>query len=60
MENVIDLRRLWLIVRRNGWLIISNHFTFKGLQGVKVKMLLKNKLVRRIYSFLVHRKVLKK
>ena len=22
MDNVIDLRRLWLIVRRNGWLMI--------------------------------------
>lgn len=38
----------------------SNHFTFKGLQGAKVKMLLKNKLVRRIYSFLVQRKALNK
>lgn len=22
MDNMIDLRRLWLIVRRNGWLMI--------------------------------------
>lgn len=31
MDNVIDLRRLWLIVRRNGWLMILLGVLFSGI-----------------------------
>ncbi|MGL5301515.1 MAG: YveK family protein [Weissella confusa] len=31
MDNVIDLRRLWLIVRRNGWLMILLGILFSGI-----------------------------
>lgn len=31
MDNVIDLRRLWLIVRRNGWLMILSGILFSGI-----------------------------
>lgn len=31
MDNVIDLRRLWLIVRRNGWLMILSGVLFSGI-----------------------------
>ena len=31
MDNVIDLRRLWLIVRRNVWLMILSGILFSGI-----------------------------
>lgn len=31
MDNVIDLRRLWLIVRRNGWLMLLLGILFSGI-----------------------------
>ncbi|WP_312979753.1 Wzz/FepE/Etk N-terminal domain-containing protein [Leuconostoc falkenbergense] len=31
MDNVIDLRRLGLIVRRNGWLMILSESLFSGI-----------------------------
>ena len=31
MDNVIDLRQLWLIVRRNGWLMILLGVLFSGI-----------------------------
>ncbi len=35
MDNVIDLRRLWLIVRRNVWLMILSGILFSGISGLK-------------------------
>ncbi len=40
MDNVIDLRRLWLIVRRNGWLMILSSILFSDILALVLQSLL--------------------
>lgn len=45
MDNVIDLRGLWLIVRRNGWLMILSGILFSGISFGVAKF-----VIRPMYS----------